>query len=585
MPSFRRPLFSPRYSRAFGLTETLLVLGAVSIMSMAVYAIFFSSDVAAEVKVEQNNLNTLSTAIDRSFGLTGGFGGVSMGELLDENLVPTAYSKSGSLSTEWGGSVLVRPQAVGRANDSFVIEYSAVPADACVRLAAAMAPTVYDLRVGGNSVMGAGGFSPAAAAESCAGPSASRMEFVYYSGLVSGSAVATPGLTLPTAPPSITPANPTTPTGPVGGAPSVGDATPGAPVVLPPAVAPVLPPAAPVAPPAPVAPTVTPPGIPSSVGTPPPSLARCVAPVPTVGTQQVGCAAGQYGMTQQQRTGTYACPEAWASPTFVWGAWGTTSSSCTNCPGSGQEATAQWVGVSAGCPAGQVGSNSWEKEQRATRNYSYNCPAGTPSLPAPSFGGWSAWQDTGATRNQVNTCHSSTTWSWEAVDVAYGPGSGCHLGADQDRADQDAAAGILIKTGTRPYASYSVNEASYPCNEGALGSVIQVYGSCGGWQAGIEGWSGYQCRPQGAYYVWNSSGGESYGAEVYRGPNPSSSPYFAQATTGTQSPAGSCTAGNVGQSATVNTYGVAWWGVGAGRYATIRVLTLNYQCGSWQPDF
>lgn len=575
---------SSNRSRGFGLMETLLVLGAISVMSLAVYGIFFSSDVAAEVKAEQNNLNSLSTAIDRSFGLTGGFGGLSMQELTAEKLLPAAYSQSGSPSTKWGGNVAVRPNAVGHANDSFVIEYSQVPSTACAKLASAMAPNVYDIRIGGTSVMPpTSGFSPAAAATACSRANAAQMEFVYYSGLTSGSAVATPSLTLPSAPPSVDPASPTTPTGPVAGAPSVDDATPGTPGVVPPGTPVTPPPVAPVVPAAPSAP-VSPPSIPSVTPTTPPSVARCVAPGAIVGTQQVACLAGQYGLTQQQRTGTYTCPEAWDSPVLTWGSWVNASSSCTTCPPPGQEATAQWVGVSAACPAGQTGTHTWEKEQRATRNYSYNCPAGTTSLPAPSFGGWSAWQDTGAVRNVVNTCKSSVTWRWESVDVVYGPGSGCNLGADQDRADQDAAAGVLIKRGVRPYASYDVNEANYPCNEAALGSVITVYGGCGGWQAGLEGWSGYQCRPQGGYYVWNSTGGDTYGAEVYRGTNPSSSPYFAQATS-TQSPAGSCTAGNVGQTATVNTYGVAWWGVGAARYATIRVLTLTYQCGEWQPSF
>ena len=177
------------------------------------------------------------------------------------------------------------------------------------------------------------------------------------------------------------------------------------------------------------------------------------------------------------------------------------------------------------------------------------------------------------------------TWRWESVDVAYGPGSGCHLGADQDRADQDAAAGILIKTGTRPYASYSVNEANHPCDENALGSVIQVYGSCGGWQAGIEGWSGYQCRPSGTVYVWSALPGETYGAEVYRGPTPASSPYFNQAANGSVSPTGSCTAANAGQRVSGQGYTVIWQGVGAGRYATIREYVVQFQCGEWRPDF
>lgn len=69
------------------------------------------------------------------------------------------------------------------------------------------------------------------------------------------------------------------------------------------------------------------------------------------------------------------------------------------------------------CPSGQSGTRSWEREQASTRSVSYNCPAGTTSLPPATFGGWSAWADTGATRNQINTCTPITSnCSWE-IDV------------------------------------------------------------------------------------------------------------------------------------------------------------------------
>ncbi len=390
----------------FGLVETLLTIGAVSLMSLAVYGIFFASDITAEVKDEQTSLNTLSTNIDRSFGLTGGFSGVSLGRIRSDGLLPSTYTRSGSVLGGWGSSVDVRANAVSRPNDSFIIDYAHVPAEACARLAAAMAPSVYDLRVAGSSVMGGGGLDPAAATAAC--QQGARMEFVYFSGLTSGTAVATPALTLPAAPPSVDPANPTTPSTPVSGAPSVDDvaapppsaATPGSPVAPPPAIPPV--------PPAGVTPTTPQPipsGVPSST---PPSLTACVAPPSTTGHQQVACPAGQFGITNQQRIGNYACPEAWEAAVLVWGGWTNTSSSCQNCPAPSTESRTQWVGSSASCPSGQVGIHTWEREQSASRRVNYSCPAGTTTLPPPTYGGWSAWVDTGARRNEVNTCVSAT---------------------------------------------------------------------------------------------------------------------------------------------------------------------------------
>ena len=175
---------------------------------------------------------------------------------------------------------------------------------------------------------------------------------------------------------------------------------------------------------------MTQPTIPGGTITPGPSLNRCVPLGSTTESRQVLCPAGQYGLTNQQRVVSYACPEAWASPVPSWGLWGTISGSCAPCPGAGQEAAAQWVGVSVGCPAGQTGSNTWEKEQRTLRSYTYSCPADTTVLPAPSFGGWGAWQDTGATRNHLNTCRA-TAGTWVEV------GAGCYRQRDDNGSYND----------------------------------------------------------------------------------------------------------------------------------------------------
>ncbi len=412
---------APALQAGFGLMETLLVLGAASLIALGVYAVFFSSDVTAEVKGEQANLNTLSTNIERSLGLTGGFSGLSLASAAQDRLLPEAYGRSGSSQTVWGSAVDVRPNTVAQANDSFVIDYASVPAEACSGLASAMASNVYDLRVGGTSVMSEGGLNPASATAAC--QNGARMEFVYYSGLTTGTAVATPSLTLPTAPPSVNPANPTTPSSPVTGAPDVADVGAPAPVAVTPGSPTAPPPAVPTAPPAPADPMVPQPNLGSTTSPPPSPLTPCSPPGNQVGSQQVACPAGQYGLTNQQRVGTYSCPEAWDAPVLTWGAWTNASSSCAACPSGTTESRTQWVASSQACPAGQSGSHTWEREQRSSRSVGYNCPAGTTSLPAPSYGGWGAWSDTGARRNETNTCQANTCnsyWSYEVTEAASG---------------------------------------------------------------------------------------------------------------------------------------------------------------------
>lgn len=128
----------------------------------------------------------------------------------------------------------------------------------------------------------------------------------------------------------------------------------------------------------------------------------CVAcPSPETDVRSVGCPAGQFGAVGEQRTRSFDCPGgAWNA----WGAWATSSNTCAACPGATVETQTQWVPSSAGCAGGQHGSSTWERQQTRTRTVSYSCPAGTLTAPAPIFGAWSGWSDTGSTRNSVSTC-------------------------------------------------------------------------------------------------------------------------------------------------------------------------------------
>lgn len=127
--------------------------------------------------------------------------------------------------------------------------------------------------------------------------------------------------------------------------------------------------------------------------------------VPTTGA----CSAGYWGTPSWEReqmrsrtctSGTWSAYGAWSDTGVTRNATGP----CAACPASYTETGTQWVASSAACPAGYSGSNTWEREQTHSRSVSYSCPAGTTSSPAPSYGGWSGWTDTGSTRNTVNTC-------------------------------------------------------------------------------------------------------------------------------------------------------------------------------------
>ncbi|HHC8922790.1 TPA: type 4 pilus major pilin [Stenotrophomonas maltophilia] len=394
-----------RRANGFGLVETLLTLGALSALSLGIYLVLSPASAAAQAKREQDNLRDLSTAVDRSFGLLGSFQGVSAVRVVADNLAPTRMVDGSTLRTAWGTSVTVAPHTVNAPGDGFVVVYPFAPADVCPRLAAAVARDVFDIRVEGVSVFDAGQLNPSAAAAACGQADTATMEFVYHSGLVAGAAVATPPLQLPPAPPSVSTPTSSPVGGPVGPASPVGPAGPLGPVTSAPPVTPPPPPPSVPPPSTPVTPTTPPSAPPPSAPPPPTTVPACVVPSPE-SRSLATCPAGTWGVSRQTRQwwcgdvgGVY---EAWA--TAQPGAWTTTGNTCAACPGSTTEPQTRWETTSSACPSGQVGLITWDYEQARSRLVSYNCPAGTASLPGPTYGAWSSWSNTGQTRSRVSTC-------------------------------------------------------------------------------------------------------------------------------------------------------------------------------------
>lgn len=401
--------------RGWGLTETLLALGAISVMSLAVYAVFKPTSVSAQVHVEQDNLRELSRNIDRSFGMLGSFEDLDVSLVERDALAPARMSAAGEgLRTDWGTPVSIGPyedtsSGVGP-NTAFSVTYPGTPAAVCSGLASAVAGDAFDIKVGGQSVFDSYGLNPTLSSERCSAGNVT-MEFVFHSGLVAGQAVAAPPLVLPPAPPGVAPPpSSPPPTLVIPENPDVDDATPGVlPDPPPSAPPPVLPP--PLVPPGPVAPVdpidTTPPPIPGITN---PGVI-CTPPATwTEGDERFRqCGAGYYGMNQQvrERQVSYSCPEAWDVPVRhdgPWQAW-VDVTTCDTCPTLTPQVEVDWESRSVECPIeGQAGTVTQEHEIQRSRSRAHVCEAGTTSLPPITYGDWTNWSDTGNTRNRVSNC-------------------------------------------------------------------------------------------------------------------------------------------------------------------------------------
>lgn len=134
---------------------------------------------------------------------------------------------------------------------------------------------------------------------------------------------------------------------------------------------------------------------------------ECVAPAPTTDARTQECPAGEWGKVEEEQTTTWACPALTGLPTSTTTAWTQTANTCATCPAPSSETDTDWEPRSKACPSGQSGSHTWEEQRRRTRSVSYDCPAGTSSLPSPTHGSWSGWSWTGTKRSERNTCAPS----------------------------------------------------------------------------------------------------------------------------------------------------------------------------------
>lgn len=146
-----------------------------------------------------------------------------------------------------------------------------------------------------------------------------------------------------------------------------------------------------------------------AAGAPDPFGNTCCTPIPE--ERSAPCPIGTYGPGGREIR-FQGCVNA-TTQSATWSAWQPyrdlePSAGCTSCPATTTETNTRWEPRTGTCPAGESGTISFEAEQVQTRDISYNCPAGTTALPAPTTTAWSGWTDTGATRNNVNTCAPST---------------------------------------------------------------------------------------------------------------------------------------------------------------------------------
>lgn len=103
-------------------------------------------------------------------------------------------------------------------------------------------------------------------------------------------------------------------------------------------------------------------------------------------TRPFSCSAGFFGIDTERRTSwcDAANPDTGFAPN--WNPWVfNTGTPCTACPAPSTATETRWTAQTGACAAGEYGSTGWEREEVRSQTTTYNCPAGTTALPAPSI--------------------------------------------------------------------------------------------------------------------------------------------------------------------------------------------------------
>lgn len=409
LPSSR---FHGSRERGFTLLQLMLSLGIIAVLGTSVLIAWKSHNERMETATAVENTRTLGKTLMQTYGQTGSFEGLNEAGVINGKLLPrTLQTKNGTITNRWDGTVSVGPLA---GNDRVLsIAWTNVPAGACSGMVSAMAKDGSTLVVNGTPVQTAGvRFDPAVATRLCKG-GANRVD-------VQSAPVAlasTGELDMPAD---------------HGGA------------IAPPASAPVI----------------------DAVGSAG-ILEGTNAPV-ALGPMNTAHSAPT-GSTVNGNGAGVSGPAVSAAPPPAPGA--AQSRPCHTrlsaiSPNPKEERL--WADDFRACPPGYTGSHTWQKEQRHTQTAS----CASPQMEIdPVWGEWSALTDTGATRNEVNTCVATCStrlatggWPVQSETNLVSVNAGCPAGY----------------SGAHTYQKVQVRTRSAFCADGNA-AMDPGYGAWGAW--------------------------------------------------------------------------------------------------------
>ncbi len=143
-------------TKGFTLIEILLVVGFIALASVGVYTIYNKVQVSNQANAESRNIDLMRAGVKSLYGSQTNFGTISntvvnQARITPENMRDTAGDVT-LIFNSFGGAVTVAPGTLGSGatNNAFVIQYDAVPAAVCIKLASSAAAQFDQVAIGSD---------------------------------------------------------------------------------------------------------------------------------------------------------------------------------------------------------------------------------------------------------------------------------------------------------------------------------------------------------------------------------------------------------------------------------------------------
>jgi type II secretory pathway pseudopilin PulG len=122
--------FKRNTAKGFGLLEMILTFILVIGAGAIVFSMFSSAKPTADASNEVNNVTTLATNLQGTYGISNDYSTISSQGAIDAHAVPSTMIDGANIVNGWGGAVTL---AEGANKSHYTLTYAAVPAEACTK--------------------------------------------------------------------------------------------------------------------------------------------------------------------------------------------------------------------------------------------------------------------------------------------------------------------------------------------------------------------------------------------------------------------------------------------------------------------